>query len=344
MITLRFSDLEKGKDLSDDIEKAFGPNGLGILLVNGIPNYEIARRNMLEQSILLADLSSEKLMTLEDRKSNYNIGWSHGKEKIGGGKTDTMKGSFYANPIRDVQTEDIKLIEKFPDTMSPNIWPTDYLPYFESAFKTLGKIVVETGKLVGKQCDNYIFKKAKICHIIETAVSSNSPKSRLLHYFSFKDGQFGGQFGGQFDDWCKWHKDHGSLTGLTRAMFIDEITRKEVENPDPNCGLWVRTSQGIDVKIIIPEDCLAFQIGETSQIMSGGLLNATTHCVCPINVTGIARCTFATFMQPDSETSIDPVFQPQGMEKDEGKLLGVKRYKRPMTFGEFSNLTINENY
>ena len=335
MITIDFSDLQSEKDLSNDIEKGFGPEGLGILFVRGMPNYETARKNMLVQSLMLSKLSNDKLKTLEHTKSNFNIGWSHGKEKIGGGKADTMKGSFYANPIRDIQTDNSQLIDEFPETMSPNIWPSEYLPQFEDAFKTLGKIVVETGKLLGKQCDNYISRfNSQKQNVIESAVSSNSPKSRLLHYFSINNKQLR-----EHDDWCKWHKDHGSLTGLTRAMFFDESSGKEITNPDENCGLWIKTSKGVNVKIVIPEDCLAFQIGETSQIMSSGLLQATTHCVSPIKIPGIVRCTFATFMQPDSETHIDPMNKELNLNN-----IGVKRYKYPMTFGEFCKLTVNENY
>lgn len=139
------------------------------------------------------------------------------------------------------------------------------------------------------------------------------------------------------DDWCKWHKDHGALTGLTRAIFFDEKSGQEIENPDTNCGLWIRNYQHEDVKITIPDDCLAFQIGETSEIMSGGLLKATLHCVSPINRSGISRTTFATFMQPNSDTVIDTVLQ-------NGSSIDIDRYKAHMTFGEFSQMTVNQNY
>lgn len=35
----------------------------------------------------------------------YNVGWSHGKEKMGD-KPDYAKGSFYANPKYDVAASD----------------------------------------------------------------------------------------------------------------------------------------------------------------------------------------------------------------------------------------------
>lgn len=337
MQTIKFDDLFAEKDLSCEFEKAFGYDGLGIILVCGIPLYEESRKQLLPLGFKLAHLPRNELAKLEHAQSNYSVGWSHGKEKIGGGKADIYKGSFYANPIKDVHTLDEDLIAKYPDTLSANIWPCDSLPTFEESFKKLGKIIVETGRLVGKQCDKYIHSKFPLSQqytssIIEKAVSADSPKSRLLHYFPINES-----CESEFDDWCKWHKDHGALTGLTRAMYFDEISGNEIPNPDPKCGLWVRTLTG-DIKIDIPEDCLAFQIGETSQIMSGGLFRATTHCVSPVKAPGIVRCTFATFMQPDSATSIDPYPCFPGNET------GVERYTSPMTFGEFSRITINQNY
>jgi len=54
-------------------------------------------------------------------------------------------------------------------------------------------------------------------------------------------------------------------------------------------------------KVPIPADCLAFQIGETAQIHSGGLMQATPHCVRGAQgkaAEGISRETFAVFMEP----------------------------------------------
>jgi hypothetical protein len=44
--------------------------------------------------------SQEKQKALEHEPSMYNVGWSHGKEKLGD-TPDFAKGSFYANPLYD---------------------------------------------------------------------------------------------------------------------------------------------------------------------------------------------------------------------------------------------------
>jgi hypothetical protein len=97
------------------------------------------------------------------------------------------------------------------------------------------------------------------------------------------------------------HNDHGSLTGLTSAMFLNE-EGEEFLNTDPNSGLYVRNRRSELIKISIPKDCIAFQIGESAQINSGGVLQATPHAVRGSNASnmkGISREAFAVFMEPN---------------------------------------------
>jgi isopenicillin N synthase-like dioxygenase len=54
--------------------------------------------------------------------------------------------------------------------------------------------------------------------------------------------------------------------------------------------------------VSIPGDSLAFQLGESMRILSGGCLQATPHSVGTskeLAGRGIARTTIALFMQPD---------------------------------------------
>ena len=69
------------------------------------------------------------------------------------------------------------------------------------------------------------------------------------------------------EDWCGWHTDHGSLTGLTSAMYMkgDEV----VPNPDPQAGLYIRGRQGGEVtQVPIPSGHIAYQMGEAMQVAS----------------------------------------------------------------------------
>jgi hypothetical protein len=156
------------------------------------------------------------------------------------------KGSYYANPQYDRPVDDEALIEKFPAFLHPNIWPTEDFPPLEDAFKTLGRLIVEVGILVSKQCDMYVRKNCasypekKLASIVESSLCC---KARLLHYFDCSESvadksETKAEEHDPFSSWCGWHNDHGSLTGLVSAMFIDR-DGNPVENTDPNAGVWL---------------------------------------------------------------------------------------------------------
>lgn len=135
-------------------------------------------------------------------------------------------------------------------------------------------------------------------------MSSKCCKARLLHYFprSIEDisestDTTNNNEEDTFSSWCGWHNDHGSLTGLVSAMYLDE-DGNAVTNSDSNAGLYIRGRSSELIKVGIPEDHVAFQIGETAQIHSGGILQATPHAVRGTSMPRISRETFAVFMEP----------------------------------------------
>jgi|APGre2960657444_1045066.scaffolds.fasta_scaffold01941_5 hypothetical protein len=117
------------------VEAAFGPDGLGILVVDDVPGYEAARAALLPLALQLATLPEAEKAALEDPESHWNFGWSHGRERLEGERTgarmrapdpvmtrwvltlahgfsDFSKGSFYANPLMDAPTDDPQLAAK----------------------------------------------------------------------------------------------------------------------------------------------------------------------------------------------------------------------------------------
>ena len=100
--------------------------------------------------------------------------------------------------------------------------------------------------------------------------NSRKMTGRLLHYFPVKEDV-------DMSDmkWCGWHNDHGTLTGLCSAMYIDEddneVDPTTIE--DDQSGLFAMNRNHEQIRIKIPRDSLAFQIGESAQIHSGGKLN-----------------------------------------------------------------------
>lgn len=338
-VSIPFSHLQdKNHDLSLKIEEGFGPNGLGILSVTDVPGYSTLRRNLLHLAPRLANLPKEVKDDLEDPNSRYNFGWSHGKEKLESGKLDLLKGSFYANPILDTPTTDKSLIQRYPSYCGSNIWPKNTLPELEFAFKALGKLIFDVGLLVAYHCDHYVSKGMKIRKDegLESILNrSRSHKGRLLYYFPAQQGISGGN---SMSSWCGWHTDNGSLTGLTCGIFTRDGV--EIPCPDSTAGLYIRTRNDQIVKVVYGADDIAYQIGETAEILSGGILRATPHCVqAPKGEesSGVERSTFALFMQPDWDEKLS---FPEEVHIHKELIPS----NASLTYGEYSEIVIDKYY
>nr|AGT16885.1 hypothetical protein SHCRBa_165_I15_F_170 [Saccharum hybrid cultivar R570] len=340
-VTIPFADLrETDKDLGGKIEEGLGPHGLGIITIADVPEFPELRKRLLRLAPRVANLPEEVKKQLEDPDSRYNFGWSHGKEKLESGKLDTFKGSFYANPVLDVPTTDDVLVSRYPSYCRPNIWPNENLPELEIAFKALGKLMMEVGLMLAHHCDRYVMGQGVGSYdgdsLEQTIARSRCHKGRLLYYFPR-------QFSEQTDvesvsSWCGWHTDHGSLTGLTCGLFTKNSV--EVPCPDSAAGLYIRTRDNQVVKVVFGEDQLAYQIGETTEILSRGYLCATPHCVqapSSENASNVDRSTFALFMQPDWNEKLKfPSEIPYHQE--------LIPPNGTLTFGEYSERLVNKYY
>jgi len=275
-------------------------------------------------------------VTFED--THFSLGWSHGKEKFKG-KPDYAKGSFYAN----AQAED--RIPKYDDDVPDdrNVFP-DEIPELKPAFKNLGQLICDVGYELAHHIDSYVsskvpsYEKGKLSRILKEA---NNVIGRLLHYFPVDKAS-------EEDPLCGLHNDHGSLTGLCGAMYLDK-DGKLVDFVDEEAGLHIIGRDGLDYRAKIPKDCLAFQIGETLQVHTGGFMVATPHLVKSgqkIAGTGISRNTLAVFMEPRMK---EPQNAPEGISREqtigkvfEGLPLLEKRWKDGQVFHDFHEATIKE--
>lgn len=263
---------------------------------------------------------------LERPEAKYDVGWSCGKETLADGRYDTLKGSYYAQPIHDaaLEAKARRLYPHVPEFTSPNVWPDDtLLPAFEHVFETLCRLIVDVAALVARSCDRYGAAKLEgyaagtLERIVRTSVST---KARLLHYFpppspTPEDEEEQPLRAAFDDDWCATHRDLGALTGLTSQMFVDESASPplaqpdgslpllpELEaHPDPRAGLWIQDRAGRQPQVRIPRDCLAFQTGEALELITRGKFRAVPHFVRGGAGRGgrIARNTLAVFTQPN---------------------------------------------
>ncbi|PPQ64743.1 hypothetical protein CVT26_002687 [Gymnopilus dilepis] len=326
--------LSSPQTLGAAIEKAFGsdPTSLGIIVVRDLPaEYPVYRERLLKLAYHFAHLDETVRESYSDPSSKYSFGWSHGKE-IMNGQPDTLKGSYYANPITEEETVSPQGREAFPEYYGKNIWPKKDEPgveNFEQAFKELSRLIFNVGCELAVACQPFASS-----HLVDSTLSladlireSQTTKGRLLHYFPPPPGSSFDE-DAPIDSWCGFHLDHSLLTGLCPAMFLRRTEGGQpeiVKNPSPDSGLYIRTRGGQLVKVSIPENCLAFQTGEALEIATNGRLLATPHCVrvgALSNTDEISRESFALFMQPNTDQLLS-----------EG-----------VTFGQFSRKVFEEHY
>ncbi|KEP48457.1 2OG-Fe(II) oxygenase family containing protein [Rhizoctonia solani 123E] len=335
------------ESLAPAIERAFGssPDCLGILVVTDLsPEYPAKRERLLRLAAAFAALPEEAREKYSDAASRYSFGWSWGKE-IMNGKPDTLKGSYYANPVVDEPNVDPEQKEAHPEYYGKNIWPgkdEGGIEGFEEAFKDLGQFVFGVGCQVAGACQSFVSQ-----HLSDLSVSleellskghtskaraytysppdSNSYISGLLHYFPPTPENPLPAEDEPIDSWCGFHLDHSMLTGLCSAIYLNQPDSRIVPPPSAQSGLYIRTRGGDLVKVSIPPDALAFQTGEALELATAGRLRATPHCVrvgAGPGAENVSRETFALFMQPDTKQVLS--------EKE--------------TFGDFSQRVFAEHY
>jgi len=166
---------------------------------------------------------------------------------------------------------------------------------FQASAKAMGCLMKDVVALLARHIDVY----ASTCgrtniNSIGTRIlmakemaNTEKVKGRLLYYFPVDDSQNDAATDGQEennqgqDSWIGWHNDSGFLTALAGDMYVDDDTGVPISKDeiDPKAGLYVMNRNGSVVRVDIPEDCMAVQIGECLQIVTGGAVVATPHCV-----------------------------------------------------------------
>lgn len=194
-------------------------------------------------------------------------------------------------------------------------------------------MIIDTGVLVAKACDRYAlsniegYERGYLERVVRT---STTTKARLLHYFppEVADEPENEPSKEDVDDdsWCATHIDHGCLTGLTSALYIDEAASSPVSikldhgasslaplpalslAPSPDAGLYIKSRTSAVTKVNIPSSCLGFQTGEALQLITGGKFRAVPHFVragSGNKMANVARNTLAVFTQPNLGDVVD---------------------------------------
>jgi isopenicillin N synthase-like dioxygenase len=177
--------------------------------------------------------------------------------------------------------------------MPANLWPRQELPDLEGHLKRLGAVMNGVTILLAQRIDALKYGAT----IADEMQSSLMSMARMLYYFPISEAE-AIDCAAKADGWIGWHNDSGFLTALTPDFYFQHATGQVVANPEPDtAGLWIAARDGTLHRISVPRDCMAIQCGESVQIVTGGKLVATPHCVRPpVKTPGISRSSMPVFV------------------------------------------------
>jgi hypothetical protein len=319
---ISYIELMSNNDITKHIQNGFGEDGLGAIIITDVPNMDKRRLSLLKLVKEMGELPQDILKNYERPDINYSLGWSRGKEMLKENINDDIKGSFYVDP----------------DNEENNNWPVKDLKY-----NCLGmsEIMYNVGYRVLLGCDKYLESIIKNyeCNL---AKNLNKTKGRLLHYYENESKD------NSKDNACSWHLDHGGLTVLTKSLYLDKYYKEQIENDLD--GLYIKDRMGVTHHVKIPENSLLCQVGEILQILSGGYLKATPHCVSMSNGK-MTRETYPLFIDCDNSFNIlkkdwykDDYLNNEGIDDIKGITPLYKRYEGCKTYEDFVSKTLNTYY
>jgi isopenicillin N synthase-like dioxygenase len=330
--------------LHEKLERAYGVGSLGIVAIRNVPDFCETKLALLPQAHSLVHLPSDYIEEqLEDVTSLYNAGYSFGKEKLGD-VPDTSKASFYFNPLTDTPGS-AQDRAKYPTSYPCNKWPSQKLPELEPAAKKLGCLMKNVVVELAKHIDAFAKKKVPTYRegqLYQAMKNTDKAKGRLLYYFPLLTAV------DKEDSWIGWHNDSGFLTALAGDLYLNHETGTLLENPDPKAGLYVVNRDNTVQSVKIPADCMAVQLGECVQILTGGAVVATPHCVRGTCVQGTARISLPCFIDTPPGFRLEV---PEGCSREETLVdckrvppLSLRWTENGMTFGDFLTKTFSTYY
>ena len=112
--------------------------------------------------------------------------------------------------------------------------------------------MIEVSILVAQQIDRIMnerisgYEREKLARTL----SEGNKNGLIMHYHPFKEETE--------EEWFQWHNDYSILTALTSAMYLDGNGKQFTPKTG---GLFCKNRSSEAVRIDIPEDMLAIQLG-----------------------------------------------------------------------------------
>ncbi|KAL3917478.1 MAG: hypothetical protein SGILL_004694 [Bacillariaceae sp.] len=213
----------------------------------------------------------------------------------------------------------------------------------------IGTLMKEVAVILSKHIDDYtcaVNPSYQANTLYNALKDTEKAKGRLLYYYPLGGGEEKKDENAAEDSWIGWHNDSGFLTCLSGGIFLQPDGTILDKSPSEEAGLYVVNRQDEVLRVKLPADCMGIQIGECTQILTGGAVVATPHCVR--GAPGIARTSLACFI--DTPPAY-PLTSPPGgattdlLAKSSSRVPPLaKRWTDGMAFGDFLGKTFEMYY
>nr|VFK29064.1 MAG: hypothetical protein BECKMB1821I_GA0114274_100816 [Candidatus Kentron sp. MB]VFK74657.1 MAG: hypothetical protein BECKMB1821H_GA0114242_100816 [Candidatus Kentron sp. MB] len=270
----RLISTEMSDDVYESVEKAFGLDGFGGVIITNAPDFRKTREKVLKNMYALSKEPREVLeaITKTDASGLHETGWSERKMNSPFGKSSNKFVSFYSRyPNETVVFPEDPEFEKGNE----NVWPVT-IPEFREDLMNLNRLL--SSPLLGllKYFDRYLSGKIdadKQGKFVNSFLNHYSCHHRLIGYSPLDE------FGKDTEDqylWDNWHTDFGLMGTVVHPIYLTRQGEKQDLN---TTGYVLKDRHGREHPGVFSEDEFMITAGDAMFIESAGYIPATPHTV-----------------------------------------------------------------
>lgn len=261
-------------EIVDAVERTFGLDGLGVIVVTNIPDFKKVKERVLTNNYLLSSEPPAVLDSLRpsDPALDGEIGFSAKPFFNPFGVWSNRFISFYSGYPEEapVYSEDPKFSED-----RRNIWPTT-VPNFERDLRELNDLMHPCFTGLLKYFDFYLRDKipeSKHGKFHDSFYSRNRIESREIVYTPLEDCA---STESDQHEWDNWHTDFGLMASVLHPMYFTKTG--DVFKLADSC-FAIKDRRGIEYEVNLADDEFMITTGESMFIESAGYVSSVPHTV-----------------------------------------------------------------
>nr|VFJ92944.1 MAG: hypothetical protein BECKLFY1418A_GA0070994_102723 [Candidatus Kentron sp. LFY] len=273
----RLISTETKEDLYESVEKAFGLDGLGGIVVTNIPGFKEAKEKVQRNTYRLSKEPKEVLqsITKKDASGLHEIGWSETGTNSPFGKSSTRFVTFNqafhsGSPCEPIVFEDPRLGGE-----REAVWPAT-IPQFKEDLIKLNTLFMPAFLGFLKYFDKHLLHnvdKGKQGKFVDSFFEHHSFDNRLLVYSPLDEL---GPNAEDKDIWEHWHLDQCLITTIAHPIYFTK--QGEIVELD-NTALAIKDRHGREHQVVFSQDEFIAISGCSMFIESAGYIPGTPHVV-----------------------------------------------------------------